>query len=267
MGQEYDKIIRENIAEVIASVADKLLGLPANLQMQPLSESLPLTLERRPDFLRKVITPPGEADYLLHVEFQTSNDRRMINRMLTYYALLNEKYELDTKQYVIYIGTNPTNMLTRLERTHTQHEFSLINMQEVNYQDMLAGAQRPEEVLFAILSDFQGEEAARVIEAILRKLKQLSTGQLMLQKHVGQLEILSSLRNLQQIIIKQSAAMGITYDIRNDVRYQQGIAQEKQLTIRKMLASGLLSEQQIADFARVPVEHVQRVREALGKKR
>ena len=45
------------------------------------------------------------------------------------------------------------------------------------------------------------------------------------QKFFLQLEILSNLRNLQAEIIKQFSTMSIHFDIKKDLRYQQGIEQ------------------------------------------
>jgi hypothetical protein len=39
---------------------------------------------------------------------------------------------------------------------------------------------------------------------------------------VKPLEILSNLRNLQALIIKQLEIMALTYDIEKDIRFQQG---------------------------------------------
>lgn len=60
------------------------------------------------------------------------------------------------------------------------------------------------------------------MQRILVKLKELSADERRLKRYVKQLEILANLRNLQQEAIKQTEAMALTYDIKKDIRYQQG---------------------------------------------
>lgn len=54
MGQDYDKILKENIEALIIPLADQLLGLSLG-QLEELPDDLQVTLERKPDFLKHVI--------------------------------------------------------------------------------------------------------------------------------------------------------------------------------------------------------------------
>lgn len=81
MSQSYDKIFRENMEELVVPLATKLLNLsiPA---LEEIPDDLQVTVERKPDFLKKVIhTDPGE-NFILHFEFQTADDPGMAERML-----------------------------------------------------------------------------------------------------------------------------------------------------------------------------------------
>lgn len=56
-----------------------------------------------------------------------------------------------------------------------------------------------------------------------------------LNRRVAQLEILGELRNVQQIIFEEEQIMAITYNIENDIRYNQGL----QKGIEKGIEKGL----------------------------
>jgi hypothetical protein len=115
----------------------------------------------------------------------------------------------------------------------------------------------PEEVLLAVLGDYQPSEASTVLKAIIVKLSELVPRSLRLKRYIKQLEILSNLRNLQELTIKISEKMALVYDLKTDVRYRQGIEQGIQLMIEKMLRKGKLNHQEIAEIADVAVDHVE----------
>ena len=91
MAQDYDKILKENIEALIIPLADKLLGLSLG-RLEELPDDLQTTLERKPDFLKRVVADGGSS-YLLHLEFRVKDEASMLNRMLLYYAMLRENYE------------------------------------------------------------------------------------------------------------------------------------------------------------------------------
>ncbi len=219
---DYDRILKENIESLILPLGQKLLGLNIR-HMQDMPANLTLTLERQPDFLKLVTDGEGNK-FILHLEFQTANDLHMASRMLTYFALLYEKYGKEVKQYVIYLGAKKLSMDHKLEVGLTKHEFALVNLLEVDAEKLLDEAVQPEEAVLAVLAHFQKKEAKVILNKILNKLKELSTEERLLKRYVKQLEILANLRNLQEETIRQTEAMALTYDIKKDIRYQQGRA-------------------------------------------
>lgn len=101
------------------------------------------------------------------------------------------------------------------------------------------------------------------------------------QKTVKQLEILSTLRKLQKLIIKHLETMALTYNLENDIRFKQGEekgikkgiekgmeqGEEKKATIAvKNLLSSTLSHQQIADALEVSLEFVEKIAKEINKK-
>ena len=77
-----------------------------------------------------------------------------------------------------------------------------------------------EEVILAILADFEGEKDETIIETIFEKLKTLQAQNSLQKKTVIQLEVLSNLRDLQTKIIEQLHTMAFKYNIETDLRYK-----------------------------------------------
>ena len=189
----------------------------------------------------------------------------MVDRMLLYYAMLWEKYQEPIKQFVVFIGRRKPRMATVLNHELLDYRFSLVDIRNLNYRDLLNGATQPEEAVLAILSNFKKSEVDTVIPEILRKLQQLTDNERKLRRYVRQIEILANLRNLQPQIIKHTKTMALTYDIKKDVRYQQGREEEKEEVTLALLKSGLLTDEQIAQTTGTSLKQVQRIKASIKK--
>ena len=233
MAQKYDKIFKENIEELILPLAQKLLHInPENLE--EIKDDLQTTLERKPDFLKKVVDKEKSTkkDYILHIEFQTIDEPKMVYRMLEYYGILARKYELEVRQYVFYIGEGKAMMVYKLIHDNIDFKFELINIQDFSYKEFI-NSDKPEEVILAILADFGNEKAETVIEKVLQKLKSLPIENLKYRKSVIQLDVLSNLRDFQPQLINQLVAMAFTYNIEKDLRFQEGKRKAEQKAEQK----------------------------------
>ncbi|WKN45080.1 hypothetical protein [Tunicatimonas pelagia] len=226
MSQDYDKILKENIEALILPLADKLLGLSLG-RLEEIPDDIQTTLERRPDFLKRVISSNSHESYILHLEFQVKDKAAMLNRMLLYYAMLKEKYGESIKQYVVFMGRRKPRMSTQLKEGMIDYRFSLVDIHQLDYRKLLDDATQPEQAVLAILSNFKKSEVDTILPEILRKLQALTNNERKLRRYVRQLEILSNLRDLQKETIKHTEAMPITYNIEDDIRYQQGIKYRK----------------------------------------
>ena len=87
------------------------------------------------------------------------------------------------------------------------------------------------------------------------------------------MEVLSNLRNFQPIIIKYLETMPIVYNLETDVRYQQGKGEgielgeenQKLKSIKNLIRSKLLTNQQIAAIEEVAVEFVENIERELNQ--
>ena len=260
MANDYDKILKENIAALFLPLSEKYLGIKI-AKSEELKDKLQTTIEKEPDFIRIVETDTGER-FILQLEFQSTDEEGMIYRVQEYYGLLRRKYQLPVKQFVIYLGQKVSKMRTGLAPEEVFTGFTLKSLREYSYRDLLA-SDVPEEIILAILSNFENQEPIEVLKKILSKLKKINGEEITLRKYVRQLSVLARLRNLTQQTQQQIQDMGLTYNITEDFLYQQGEergqqAREKKLII-KMLKDKTLSVEMIAELAEVTTEQIEQV--------
>ena len=287
----FDKILKENLEATILPLMEQLMNIRIRT-FEKLTQKLQVTLEREPDFIRIVETETQER-FILHLEFQTNNDTEMVFRMAEYKAIIQRKYRIPVRQFVVYIGNVPPSMRTKLTKEEVIEGFELVNISGINYRKLLE-SEVPEAIILAILSDFQDEDPVKVIKLILANLKRLSSDSIRLRKYIKQLEILSRLRKLEEITIKASNDMPITYDITTDFLYKkgklegkaegklegkaegklegklEGKEEEQFLIARNLLQSapfleGRLSYQDIADGCGLSLEMVKQIHTELSK--
>ena len=101
---DYDRIIKENIEAIFLPILGKFLGLSIKSTFE-IKDKIQSTIEREPDFLKRIIDQ-DDKEFILHVEFQTADDLEMVYRMAEYDALLQRKYQIPVKPFVIYLGSS-----------------------------------------------------------------------------------------------------------------------------------------------------------------
>lgn len=276
MPNDYDKIIKENLEAVLLPLVQKLLQIEPK-KMEEMPDDLQVTLERKPDLLKKVTGVAGDV-FILHIEFQTIDDPLMQYRMLEYHAILMRKYLLPVRQLVLFLGKGTSHMPDEIIADGLHFHYTLKNIQDYHFSALLT-SEIPEEIILAILGDFGNEEPVRVVRKILERLQKLSANKLKLQRYIRQLAVLSNLRNLRDETINQLKEMSFTYDITKDTLYKEGvekglekgvekgIEKNKQEVVLRMLKSGALSVAQIAEFTDVPEKQVLQLQKKLAKKK
>ena len=185
--------------------------------------------------------------------------------------LVEDRYvQMPVRQVVVYIGRKkkPTNLLenARLVLPNIDFRIEIINLRDIPHE-LFINSDVPEEVILSILCDFQGKETVNVLEQIVLRLKELDKDQeLIFGKHIVQLEVLSDLRNLQPLLTKTIDAMPLVYDMKKDVRFNQGIKEGIEKGVEKgvllkdqrlvihLLKKGTFSLETIADLACVDID-------------
>ncbi|HAS43737.1 MAG TPA: hypothetical protein DCS93_24865 [Microscillaceae bacterium] len=283
MAQDYDKILKENIGELFLVLSKKYLRVEIK-HSEELKDKLQTTLEKEADFLRKVETPQGEQ-LIVHLEFQTSDEKHMVYRMQEYFAILQKKYQLPIRQFVIYVGEKPPQMRTELSEYEVFTGFELMNLKEIHYTQLL-DSHIPEEVILAILGDFNNQTSEKVLRQIIVKLQKLSSAPITLNKYLRQLFVFARLRNLTEVTQKQLNTMAFTYDIEKDAFFkrgkekgreegrlegmqegklegiQEGLQKGKESTAINLLKLGKFTYKEIAQITDLTLEQI----EAIAKK-
>ncbi|MDP5172769.1 MAG: hypothetical protein NWR72_21200 [Bacteroidia bacterium] len=270
MAQDYDKIIKENIEEILPALIDRVLGLQLTY-MEVIPFDVQVTLERRPDFLLLVRTEQIDKNFLLQIEFQSKNDSEMVDRMLEYAAILRRKHKLQLRQYVLYIGNEVASMSSEISDPDLWYRYHLVNLKNFDYHGFV-NSTHPEVIILSILCNYRGHEPADVIRQILLRLRELSNQGVRIDKYMQQLEVLSNLRNLHKEIILQSRNMAFTYDLTQDLRYLEGVdvgkTQTQLETAKKMLLSkpflvNALTYSDIAEVTGLAVEKVKDIHQEI----
>ena len=215
----FDNILKENIEEVFLPLAEKMLGISIKETFE-LKDKIQITIEREPDFLKIIIDQNGKK-WILHLEFQTTNDPKMIYRMAEYGAILQRKYEIPVRQVVIYLGSEKPKMRTELTEEEQIKGFELKDIRDFSTQSTL-NSEIPEEIILSILTDYEKADIDKVIDEIIYKLQQVSKSESELRKSIKQLIVLSRLRKLEVKVKQKVNDMPITYDIKTDGLYKEG---------------------------------------------
>jgi hypothetical protein len=266
LANDNDKILKENIAALLLPLTEKYLNIKI-IYSRELKDKLQTTIEKEPDFIR-IVKTDIDGEFILHIEFQTQDEERMIYRMQEYFGLLRRKHQLPVRQFVIYLGKQRSRMHTKLSPKEVFTGFSLKSLRNYSCENLL-DSQIPEEIILAILSNYKEQKPAEIIRRILEKLKGIGTDEITLRKYIRQLAILARLRNLTKETHKQIQEMGLTYNITEDYLYQEGQkTKEKELintlTV-KMLNDRTLSIEKIAEILNVTTEYVKQVEKEIKK--
>ena len=110
---QYDIISKRVSERFPADFAELILGKSIR-KIEVLPRELPLT-EHRSDGLCKV--SEEDQKFILHIEFQSSHDSKMPERMLSYYVRIMDKYDLPVYPVVIYL--NPKDAGRAIENSYT----------------------------------------------------------------------------------------------------------------------------------------------------
>jgi hypothetical protein len=155
-------------------------------------------------------------------------------------------------------------MQTKLASKEVFTGFTLKSLRDYPYESLL-DSQIPEEIILAVLSDFNKQKSKEVIRQILSKLKGIGPDEITLRKYVRQLSVLARLRNLTQETQNQIQNMGLTYNITEDYLFQEGLKTKERDIVIKMLKDKTLSIEKIADLIGVTVDYVKQVEKELKK--
>jgi hypothetical protein len=266
-GNIYDKVVKENLDEVFIPFVIKNLGIDiAKVSIEILPDKLFTTEEREMDLLIK-LTDAQNRIFLLHVEFQSKPDYEMIWRMIEYHGMITRIYKLPIVHIVIDLDDKKSNIITNLEEPFLFQGFKIIKLHDFDYTEMIS-SKMPAEIILAILGNFGNKKPEIIIRAIAQRLKTVSKSDSELKKYIAQLNVLSRLRNLQDLTTQTiSKNMPITFDFENDSIAKVAVKRKDRRNIEKMLLMTTLSPIEISIILEVEETLVYEIKEELVRKK
>ena len=261
---QYDKIFKENIEAVISSIMQNVLEITA-VSMEELPDDIQHTKERKPDTLKKITDDKGNI-FVLQIEFQVKDEPEMIYRMGEYYFMLERKYKIPVKQFVIFLGTDKPTMPTLLDRERLHFSFPLVSLSELDYHIFL-NSNKPEEIVLSILANFEGENPENVLREIISRVKETTKEGFSLNRYFNQLRVLAQLRNLELNLKIAMDSIAEYIKEERDVLFLRGLdkgqIRAEERIVRNLLSKMSLTFEQIADIAGTTVDFVKSVHRQL----
>ena len=260
---QYDKIFKENIEAVISSIMENVLEITA-VSMEEIPDDIQHTKERKPDVLKKVTDTKGDT-FVLQIEFQVRDEPKMVYRMAEYFIMLERKYELPVKQFVIFLGSDNPKMPTELDRERLKFSYPLVSLSTLDYHIFLK-SNKPEEIILGILANFKGENPENALKQILVRIKETTKGDFSLNRYFNQLRVLAQLRNLELNLKNAMDSIAEYIKEERDVLYLRGQEREQTKFVTNLLQKLNLPFEQIADIAGVTVDFVKSVHRQITDK-
>ena len=260
---QYDKIFKENIEAVISSIMQNVLEITA-VSMEELPDDIQHTKERKPDTLKKITDDKGNT-FVLQIEFQVKDEPEMIYRMGEYYFMLERKYKIPVKQFVIFLGIDKPTMPSQLDREMLKFKFPIVALSELDYHIFL-NSNKPEEVVLSILANFEGENPENALRQIISRVKETTKGEFSLNRYFNQLRVLAQLRNLELNLKIAMDSIAEYIKEERDVLYLRGQERTEERIVKNLLSEGNFTVDKIAKIAGVAVDFVKSVQRQLTGK-
>ena len=163
------KFSKEQLKKLELLFCKNCLGIEA-ATIENVPTGIPRTIERRADFLKIGIDNATLLKTLYHLEFQSDVHLTMLQRLLVYFSLFFEKFRLPIKQYVIYLGTGNWTAETHLSMPNISFHYEVICLNTIDYE-LFVNSEQPEEIILAILADFKKQDKSKVVQRIIKNLK------------------------------------------------------------------------------------------------
>lgn len=277
---QYDKIIKENLDVTLPVIIRDVLALDV-CDSEELPDDIQHTKERKPDALKKITDSQGKS-YVLHLEFQRSDDSEMVYRMADYYIMLLRKYKLTVKQFVIFLSEKNPKMPTNIVNEHLTFDFELIRLNDIDYKLFLR-SENPEIKMLGILANYRSDSRYKVVKTIVDGIDKSLAQNLNKSRYFKQLRIFARLRTgVEQELLKVMDSLGSFFKIENDAFYKygekkgetkgekrgekKGEKKKTDIVVANLLSELKITDEQAARIADVPVSYIRKMRRALKKK-
>ena len=197
----YEAIMKSILHSLGNSLTPRLTGArPVEL----LSAEFESVEKRIPDIVARL-----DDGRIFHLEVQSYNDTRMPQRMLRYWLLLHERYNMiPITQHVLYIGNAPCSMASKINVDLVTYEYLPWDIRDIDEEVLLCSGS-PADRTLAVLSRMRNER--QTIRRILSSWADMPRREL--SDLVEKLVLLSGLRGLDRTVLEEVHNMPVVIDI------------------------------------------------------
>ncbi len=197
---EYDIALKNVIRRLSGRVLESLTGFAIERWH---NVELPEVRSLRADIIGE--TSDGR---IVHLELQSSNDADMALRMAEYALAIYRALRQFPEQIVLYVGREPLRMPGNLTGSALSFRCRMVDMREWD-GDALLDSANVEDNVIAVLTRLSNARAA--VRRILHRISESPSAERVTA--LRELTILAGLRNLGDVIIKETTTMPILDDI------------------------------------------------------
>jgi predicted transposase YdaD len=185
--------------------------------------------ELRVDFAQK-ITPKSGNPYILHLEFQSTINEKFKYRMLEYYEALARKHDIEVEQILVYVGNvRKSDYQGEIMHRNLKYRYKTLDLSTLSYMKLIKST-TVDEVVLAILADFNGKKPSEIVEIIVKRLQILAHDDDELKDAILFLQNLSDLRKFGTETSEKLKAMPVTLDYRKSTLFKEGREEGRQET-------------------------------------
>ena len=131
-----------------------------------------------------------EDGKILHLEFQETNDARMLWRCYHYYGAIQERWEqADVIQVVVYFGNGPVRMRHEIDKGRNKYGYDIVDMRSIPAEVFLKSPSDAERVLALLCESADPRETIRRVLGSWRHLPEKE-----LRGNIDRLKTLCQLR-------------------------------------------------------------------------
>ena len=250
---EYDNVFKEkfnnNSLQVIRGLLDEKFTNIVITKPTDFTRNL-----RKADFV--YLVEENGIKEVFHLEVQTKEDTKMVQRMYLYSAFLYNEYVMPVKQVVLYLGDNKTP--NDADLGYFDYKYKVIYIKEIPYESFLNDS---ENLVFAILADFGEDNLKTVLKNIFKTASKYFTNNKNFAELAQNIEKLGKLRELEnEINILIPTIMPFDIDFRDTPTWRKA-TQEAKLEAEFAIAKAMLIDKmpivQIAKFTGLTLEQIQ----------
>ena len=208
---DSDGLLKELFRREPLLIVERLAG-PGSI-IEHLNVELQTVQQHRVDLAMRL------ADQsILHIEFQSSNDPDMAERMLMYHVQLRRQYrDQRVRSLVLYVGPEPISMPGAVDAGQLRFSFEVIDIRSFTADELL-GTGRPGDCVLALLARDGAARCDEIMDRI-REMPFVERAQALTRA-----SLLSRLRGLWSRVKKEiEQAMPVIIEVEEDDPLIQGI--------------------------------------------